>query len=376
MSLGIKNLAAVEFYVNDLERARDMLVSKLDFAEVAASGDAWHSAHNARSLLFEAGACRLLLSSPTGPGRVQHYLSRHPEGIGAVYFEVREAQRALEIFESRGGTPISDVVKAEAGEGHFGMFSATTPFGEAHFNFFDRERFKEFLPGLIPHAEPTGGTNRYNFVGFDHMTSNFTTLAPAVLWMEHVLGMERYWDIQFHTKDVSQQTGHAGSGLKSIVMWDPESGVKFANNEPLRPHFDNSQISVFCNDNQGAGIQHLALTVPFIEDTVSGLRESGVDFLHTPGNYYDALPVRLAEVGIDSIDEDIDSLRQLGILVDGEGKGKYLLQIFLKELATLHDDSQAGPFFFEIIQRKGARGFGGGNFRALFESIEREQITE
>jgi 4-hydroxyphenylpyruvate dioxygenase len=106
---------------------------------------------------------------------------------------------------------------------------------------------------------------------------------------------------------------------------------------------------------------------------VKGMRARGAEFMPTPGTYYDLLPARLAQLGVGQIDEAIADLRELEILVDGEGPGKYLLQIFLKEAALLEHDPEAGPFFFEIIQRKGSNGFGAGNFRALFESIERQQ---
>jgi 4-hydroxyphenylpyruvate dioxygenase len=106
---------------------------------------------------------------------------------------------------------------------------------------------------------------------------------------------------------------------------------------------------------------------------VRGLRERGVEFMSTPGTYYDALPARLVDTGIGALDESLDVLRELQILVDGNARHAYLLQIFLKEAAGMHHDPEAGPFFFEIIQRKGDEGFGAGNFRALFEAIEREQ---
>jgi 4-hydroxyphenylpyruvate dioxygenase len=149
--------------------------------------------------------------------------------------------------------------------------------------------------------------------------------------------------------------------------------VKFANNEPMRPFFKESQINIFSEDHRGDGVQHAALTVGDIIGTVRGLRERGVEFMPTPGAYYDMMPQRLVKIGVGSIDESIDVLRELEILVDGEAAKKYLLQIFLKESATILNDPGAGPFFFEIIQRKGSNGFGAGNFRALFESIERQQ---
>jgi 4-hydroxyphenylpyruvate dioxygenase len=156
-------------------------------------------------------------------------------------------------------------------------------------------------------------------------------------------------------------------------MWDPSTKIKFANNEPYRPAFKNSQINVFHEDNRGDGVQHVALATTDIISAVRGLRSRGVEFMPTPGSYYELLPERLEHEGVERIEEDIAELRELGILVDGEARGAYLLQIFLKDSAGLYGNAEAGPFFFEIIQRKGDQGFGAGNFRALFESIEREQ---
>jgi len=226
----------------------------------------------------------------------------------------------------------------------------------------------------VPNQAPRAATNRFGFERIDHITSNFQTMKPALLWMEHVLGFEQLWEIAFHTNDVAaaQKRAH-GSGLKSIVMWDPPSGLKFANNEPFRPFFKESQINLFSEDNRGDGVQHSALSVPDIVEAVRGLRARGVEFMPTPGAYYDALPERLRALTVGAIDEDLATLRELEILVDGGAPGRYLLQIFLKEAAGLHHDPEAGPFFFEIIQRKGDQGFGAGNFRALFEAIEREQ---
>jgi 4-hydroxyphenylpyruvate dioxygenase len=164
-----------------------------------------------------------------------------------------------------------------------------------------------------------------------------------------------------------------GSGLRSVVMHDTKSGVKFANNEPARPAFKSSQINVFHEDQRGDGVQHAALTVCDIVAGVRGMRANGVEFMPTPGSYYDLLPERLARIGVGRIEEEVATLRDLEILVDGGAPGSYLLQIFLKDSAGLYGDPEAGPFFFEIIHRKGDRGFGAGNFRALFESIEREQ---
>jgi 4-hydroxyphenylpyruvate dioxygenase len=210
----------------------------------------------------------------------------------------------------------------------------------------------------------------------DHITSNFQTLKPMVLWMEQVMGFQPFWKIEFHTDDVTKNADR-GSGLRSMVLWDPKSGVKFANNEPYRPFFKDSQINLFVEDHRGDGVQHLALEVGDILQSVRGLREeSGVEFMHTPDAYYQALPERIQRLGIQRIDEEVESLRKLGILVDGDKEHSYLLQIFMKDWATYYRHPEAGPFFYELIQRKGDQGFGGGNFRALFESIERQQKVD
>jgi 4-hydroxyphenylpyruvate dioxygenase len=225
------------------------------------------------------------------------------------------------------------------------------------------------------HDPPRGGQNSTGVLRVDHITTNFQTMMPALLWLEYVLGFQRLWDVQFHTRDVARFELRDGSGLRSVVMWDPRSSVKFANNEPYRPNFKASQINAFHEEHGGDGIQHLALEVSDILATVRRLRARGVEFMRTPGTYYDALPQRLEELGIGALDEDLRELRQLEILVDGHGKGSYMLQIFLKDSAGLYHDTDAGPFFYELIQRKGDQGFGAGNFRALFESIEREQAA-
>ena len=189
------------------------------------------------------------------------------------------------------------------------------------------------------------------------------------------MGFERYWGIKFHTSDMDP-TRETGSGLRSTVMWDSRSGVKFANNEPIRPFFKKSQINLFAEDNRGDGIQHAAIAVYDIIPAVRKMRSAGIQFMPTPGTYYDMLPERIKNTGINAIDEELDILRELEILIDGKEDRKYLLQIFMQDSAGLYKEEDAGPFFYEIIQRKGDRGFGGGNFRALFESIERQHKTE
>ena len=374
--LGIKRLDSLHYYVHDLERSRVFYTEKLDFAEIARSNNELEKAAHQRSLVFQAGECKVVCSAPVGEGgRAFRYLRKHPDGIGTLVFEVEDIQRTFRLLDSRGGTPIDEIIRVKEDGGEFASFSITTPFGDTTFRFIERHGYKPLFPGAEHYAEPKGGKNALGFTHFDHVTSNFQTMAPALLWMEHVLGFERFWEIQFHTDDVASGRDH-GSGLRSAVMWDPHSGVKFANNEPYRPFFKASQINIFNEEHRGDGVQHAALAVTDILSAVRTMNARGIQFMPTPRSYYDMLPQRLNTLGVKKIDENIDELAELQILVDGEGEGKYLLQIFLKESAGMYGDPGAGPFFYEVIQRKGDRGFGGGNFRALFESIERAQKND
>jgi 4-hydroxyphenylpyruvate dioxygenase len=380
-SLGLMRLLGLHYYVRDLERSRRFYTELLDFAEIGASSPELTAAGRQRSLVFEASGCAIVCSEPQGQGgRAARYLSRHPDGVGTLAFEVESIEHTFSEIDRRGGNPISEIQTTRAGAGWLKSFSITTPFGDTTFRFMERRDFPALFPGLLSYAVPRGGQNRFRISGIDHVTSNFQTMSPALLWLEHVMGFESFWEVQFHTRDVpgsaasprANESSH-GSGLRSRVMWDPGTGIKFANNEPYRPAFKNSQINIFHEDNRGDGVQHVALATADILAAVRGLRERGVEFMNTPHAYYELLPERLRREGVERIAEDIDELEQLGILVDGQAKGSYLLQIFLKDSAGLYGSADAGPFFFELISRKGDRGFGAGNFRALFESIEREQ---
>ena len=314
-----------------------------------------------------------MCSTPVGEGgRAARFLAKHPDGVGTISYEVEDIARTFALIEERGGTMIEDIQTYQDDGGTLRQFSITTPFGDCTFRFRQREGYRGLFPGAVAHAG--AGANRFGFQDIDHVTANFQTMKPMLLWTEHVLGFEQMWEIDFHTTDVDP-TRKTGSGLKSIVMWDPPSGVRFANNEPARPFFKSSQINIFNEELRGDGVQHVALTVTDILTAVTDLRGAGVSFMPTPGSYYDMLPDRIKASGIGSIDEDIEKLRELEVLIDGDENRSYMLQIFLRESAGLYKDTSAGPFFYEVIQRCGDEGFGYGNFRALFESIERFQKT-
>ncbi len=372
--LGIKRLEGIHYYVRDLERSRQFYTGKLDFAETWRSTPEVEQRGRQRSACFEAGKVMVVCSAPVGEGgRAARFLSKHPDGVGTLIFEVEDIERTFALLEERGGTPINDIATSTDDGGTLRQFSITTPFGDTTFRFRQHRGFRGLFPGAVAHAG--GGKNKFGFEQIDHVTSNFQTMKPMLLWLEHVMGFEQMWEVAFHTSDV-QPERRTGSGLKSIVMWDPASQTKFANNEPARPFFTSSQINIFNEELRGDGVQHVALTVTDILSAVRGLRSSGVTFMPTPGSYYDLLPQRIEQSGIKKIDEDIAILRELEVLLDGDHDHAYMLQIFLKESSGLYSDPSAGPFFYEIIQRKGDRGFGAGNFRALFESIEREQSKQ
>jgi len=371
-NIGLKKLEAIVMYSHDLDRSRRFYVDQLDFAEIGGSDEHITREGGQKTAVFQAGECTVLVEQPVrAESRAARYLRKHPQGVGALVFEVEDIEHTFSVLEKRGATPISEVITHHDDHGSLHTFSITTPLGGTTFRFVERQGYGGLFPGFKA-RETTTNSNRFGFQQFDHVTSNFETMKPALLWMEHVLGFEAYWDIEFHTNDVAPNS-QVGSGLRSQVMWDRHSGIKFANNEPWRPFFKASQINIFAEDHRGDGIQHVAMTVGDIITSVDGLRQQAVNFMETPSTYYAALPQRIVDSGIGSIDENIAELQALGILVDGDKDKSYMLQIFLQDAAEYHQDEAAGPFFYEIIQRKGDRGFGGGNFRALFESIERAQ---
>jgi 4-hydroxyphenylpyruvate dioxygenase len=372
-TLGIQRVASIHVFVRDLERSRDHYVRAVDFAEIAVSTPDFEREHRARASVVEAGEARFVFLAPLdGRAECAAWLERHPEGVGRVVFDVDDATRAFALLTERGATPVTGIRRCSVEGGAVTWFDIATAFGDTLFRFVEREGRTPILPHLARLPAPRGGGNRFGITHVDHLTINFLTLKPALAWMEEVMGFERLWDIQFHTQDAGGDQ-QAGSGLKSVVMWDPRSGLKVAGNEPAQPFFESSQVYLFYRDHRGPGVQHVALAVRDLVAAVRGLRARGVPFMPTPPAYYEGLAERLAAQGVTAIEEDVEELRDLQILVDGQAERRYLLQIFMKEAASLFGDPEAGPMFLELLQRKGDEGFGGGNFRALFESIERQQ---
>ncbi len=373
--IGLLGYDSMHFVVENLDRSRAFYKDKFGFVEVARASDELVSRSGQQSTVFGAGDVRVCVSTPlVQSSKAARYLRRHPAGVMSLSFRVKDLDQTIAYLEKRGGTFLAEPLEAkdDAG-GRYRSVEIATPLGDVAFRFVERTDFRAFAPGFVDvgSGHASRPANVFGIDRIDHVTSNGLTMQPIIAWYRDVLGMVPFWDISFHTQDVAKERV-AGSGLRSIVMWDPVSHVKFATNEPLRPHFRDSQIAKFVEDNQGNGVQHVAFAVSDILWSVEELKRRGVDFMPTPKAYFDALPDRLAKLGITNVSQELAELERLQILVDG-AEDKYMLQIFLREAAAMYDEQRAGPFFYEVIQRCGDEGFGYGNFRALFESIERAQ---
>ncbi|HLF16991.1 MAG TPA: VOC family protein [Candidatus Thermoplasmatota archaeon] len=383
--LGIRGIDHIDFVVHDLDRSRRFYTESMDFAESARSTPAHESETGERAVVFDAARVRVQCTAPlrkdSGAAR---FLKAHPDGVRSITLRVDSVEAAWKALEKRGANFVDEMV----GKPGYRHFSIATPLGDVEFRFLEKEG--AVIAGEAPGDKTQGavdprlapvvggkagaGRNRHRFTHMDHVTSNTREMRGLTNWYRDVLGFEHFWDIRFHTRD-SKPGMKGGSGLQSIVMWDPASNVKFATNEPLRPNYWASQIAKYVEDNRGPGVQHIAFSTRSIMDVIPGMRQSGLKFLETPDAYYEMLPTRLAERAVDNLKEDIKELRRNRILVDGRDH-RYLLQIFMQEAALLYNEAAAGPFFYEVIQRHGDQGFGEGNFRALFESIERQQTGE
>ncbi len=391
-ALDLAGYDSFHFVVEDLERSRRFYVERLGFREIARAGDALTRQSGQQSIVFGAGEARVCVSTPLSErSKAARYLARHPAGVMSLSLRVESLDGAMAYLEAHGGTFLNDPVEdVEPSGGRYRAVEIATPVGDVAFRFVERGDYAAFAPGFVDGGvrDMAHAANEFGIDRIDHVTFNGLTMQPIVAFHRDVLGLRPFWEVAFHTDDAARgavgpregERGLAeefarGSGLKSIVMWDPASGVKFATNEPLRPHFRDSQIYRFVDDNGGAGVQHVAFRVADIVRAVAELGGRGVEFVETPPEYYRKLPERLAALGIHHVKEELSLLEKQQILLDGS-HDRYMLQIFLREARKVHSDERAGPFFYEIIQRCGDQGFGYGNFRALFESIERVQTGQ
>jgi 4-hydroxyphenylpyruvate dioxygenase len=313
---------------------------------------------------MEQGNIRLILTTALSP---DHAISRHchlhGDGVGVIALSVPDAASAYSETTRRGAAGAIKPTRAEDEHGVY-CFSAIRAYGDTLIKFVDRSGYDgPFAPGFqARNGFVTGGRSprdRHKGIGLaaiDHIVGN-VELGAMNRWVQffaETMGFSQL--VHFDDEDISTEY----SALMSKVMQDGTGKVKFPINEPAEGK-KRSQIEEYLDYYYGPGVQHLACTTGDIISTVRQLRENGIEFLRVPQTYYDALESRVG-----AIDEPIADLAELGILVDRDEEG-YLLQIFTKPV------EDRPTLFFEIIERHGSRGFGKGNFKALFESIEREQ---
>ncbi len=370
-NLGIRRLHSIEICVHDVEPWLDYLTKGFGFQHVAVNtGSEVEKTGTSRLLLRCADVCLVLQEAVHAGSSVKRYLERHPEGISTLNFLVRDLQATERQLIERHATPTDFIETASAGPVEWSRLRIATPLGDVEFCFIEcSEDASLLLPGMEACGDFRPDDNPLGITGIDHLTANTRTLMPVIAFYEHVLGFGRFWDVHFHPEGIRPGTG---GGLKSVVMWDEESGIKIANSEPLRPRFDQSQVQLYVDTNRGPGIHQVAFHVADILHAVDQAQAAGVSFLSTPCAYYTRLPDRLRSLNTGKLEHALEDLEKREILLDADADG-YLLQVFCKDQAVQFDRPDAGPLSIEIIQRCGCRGFGAGNFRALFEAEERER---
>jgi 4-hydroxyphenylpyruvate dioxygenase len=343
----------VELYVGNGVQATHYFTHALGFRETAYAGLETGMRDRA-SHLVEQGRIRFLLTTPLhGAGEIARHIAEHGDGVKVVALAVPDAEEAYRVAVRRGARGLEEPHEESDEHGAVKLATIAT-YGETVHTFVERDGYEgPFLPGF---ESVDRGEAQDHFSGIDHVVGNVELgrMEEWVAFYERVFGFTEM--IRFTDQDISTEY----SALMSKVMADGKGRIKFPINEPAEGQ-RKSQIEEYLEFYGGPGVQHIALSTTDIVRTVRALRERGVHFLNTPHSYYEELPERIGE-----IEEDLDDLGELGILADRDDEG-YLLQIFSKPL------SNRPTLFLEVIERHGARGFGEGNFKALFEAIEREQ---
>ena len=352
----------VEFYVGNAKQAAHYYKTAFGFQSFAYSG-LETGRRDSVSYVLKQDKIRLVLTSPLGSeSPINDHIVKHGDGVKVVALWVEDARNAFEETTKRGAKPYLEPTE-EKDEHGVVVRSGIYTYGETVHMFVERKNYNGlFMPGYRKwdsdyNPEPTG--LKY----IDHMVGNvgWGEMNTWVKWYEDVMGF-----VNFLTFDDKQITTEY-SALMSKVMSNGNGRIKFPINEPAEG-IKKSQIEEYLDFYEGPGVQHLAVATDDIVKTVADLKARGVEFLPPPPQaYYDDIPRRLG-THMDTMKEDLSRLQELSILVDADEEG-YLLQIFTKPL------QDRPTLFFEIIQRMGAKGFGAGNFKALFESIEREQAS-
>ena len=345
----------IEFYVGNAKQAAHYYQTAFGFQVIGYRGPETGVRDRVTYLLAQ-GKIRLLLTSPLAPdGPIADHVRQHGDGVRDIALWVDDARDAYKKAIDRGARSVREpqVYKDDKGEI---VVAAIGIYGDTIHSIVERRHYKGlFMPGFAPRT-PHYQPNETGLLYVDHCVGN-VELGQMNVWVkfyEQVMGFKNL--ISFDDADISTEY----SSLMSKVMSNGNEKIKFPINEPAKGK-KKSQIDEYLEFYRGPGVQHLALATNDIVKTVSALHDRGVEFLSVPTTYYEELQGRVGK-----IDEPVDVLAKLGILVDRDPDG-YLLQIFSKPV------EDRPTLFYEIIQRKGARSFGKGNFKALFEAIEREQ---
>jgi 4-hydroxyphenylpyruvate dioxygenase len=354
--LPLKGIDHVEFWVGNAKQAAAYYRALWGFTPVAYAGLETGVRDRASYVLVQ-NEIRFVFTAPLTPdGEVAEHVRKHGDGVHDIAFAVDDVRSAWEETTSRGAQSALEPAELEGKKGVLRR-SAIHTYGEVHHSFIDRSEYRGiFAPGYHRIANPAAAATGQTLLEVDHCVGNVALgeMDRFVEFYRSVMGFSQlihYDDKVIHTEY---------SALMSKVMQNGNGRIKFPINEPASGK-KKSQIQEFLDWYLDSGTQHIALRTTDIAETVRALRERGVEFLGMPHAYYEALPQRVGDVGI-----PMQTLEELGIEADRDEEG-YLLQIFTKPV------QDRPTFFFEIIERHGSRGFGVGNFKALFEAIELEQ---
>jgi len=355
--LPLKGIDYVEFWVGNARQAAAYYRALWGFTPVAYAG-LETKIRDRSSYVMAQNDIRFVFTAPLTPdGEIAEHVHRHGDGVHDIAFAVDDVRSAWRETTGRGAR--SYLEYAEAGSDEDGSFrrSAVHTYGEVIHSFIDRSDYHGvFAPGFRKIKKPPRAAGGLSLLEIDHCVGNVELgdMNKFVDYYRDVFGFSQL----IHYDDKVIHTDY--SALMSKVMTNGNGRIKFPINEPASGK-KKSQIQEYLDWYLEAGTQHIALRTEDIVGTVRQLRENGIEFLSMPHEYYAALPERVGDVGV-----PIDVLEELGIEADRDEEG-YLLQIFTRPV------QDRPTFFFEIIERHGSRGFGVGNFKALFEAIEREQ---
>jgi 4-hydroxyphenylpyruvate dioxygenase len=347
----------IEFWVGNAKQASVYYRAAWGFRLVGYRGPET-GVRDRTSYLLEQGKLRFVLTSPLGPeGPIADHVRLHGDGVRDIAFWVDDARDAHAKAVERGAASAQAPTVLTDAQGEV-VHAAIRIYGDTIHSIVERKNYRGlFLPGFVAVESPFAPEST-GLKYVDHCVGNVELgrMNEWVKFYEDVLGF--YNLLSFDDKTISTEY----SALMSKVMSNGNGRIKFPINEPAAGK-KKSQIDEYLEFYRGPGVQHIAIATDDIVSTVRTLKARGVEFLSVPKAYYDSVPARVGK-----IDEDLAPLRELGILVDRDDEG-YLLQIFTKPV------QDRPTLFYEIIQRKGARSFGAGNFKALFEAIEREQAA-